>query len=279
MNQKQSHLGQELIVFLKDFFNYLYTRLRQVSVVFWVGGEVALSAIENLKKVLMRYVFWGRGNWYRFAVMSAIGVSVVLLPFTLYRKPITQEILAEERVVQDVSETDLLVERGSSQTLIPKGRSRMDILTYTVSGGDTISTIAEKYGLTVQTLLWANGMSESDFIKPGQQLKIPPGNGVVHVVEEGDTLGGVSEEYSAAEQAIVDLNTSLWDGPPFDLTVGEVLFVPDGTMPPPPTPPTVASAPTVSTGYSYPNVTPVTVPSTGRFLGWPVAGGGGTSFF
>lgn len=275
MNQQRPRLSQELVHFVKEISRYVYLRIRQMFVILWIFTEVMVGVGEGVKKVLMRYVFWGRGNWYRFAVVSAIGISVVMLPFTLYREPITQEIYAESRPVQDVSETDLLVERGSSQTLVPKGRARMEIVSYTVKGGDTLSAIAEKNGVSVQTLLWANDMTENDFIKPGQILNIPPRNGVIHQVEEGDTLSSLAEKYSAAEQAIVDANQSLWTGAPFTLTVGEILVVPEGTMPAPPAPPTPIASSGGVNPISVPNAPVQTVPSAGRFLGWPVAGGAG----
>ncbi len=44
---------------------------------------------------------------------------------------------------------------------------------YTVVAGDTLGAIARKFGITVQQLRQANGLLEGDFIRVGQQLKIP----------------------------------------------------------------------------------------------------------
>jgi murein DD-endopeptidase MepM/ murein hydrolase activator NlpD len=115
-------------------------------------------------------------------------------------------------------------------------------------------------------------------IKPGMELKIPPGDGVLHKVKSGDTLSDLAEKYDASEQAIADIN---WIDPPFNLNEGEMLFVPDGTMPPPPEPdpePVVASTPSPSSnsgssGGGTGNYVPS--PSGSRFLNWPVAGGAG----
>lgn len=268
----RSRVDQELVHFVKDILLYIYTRLRQVAVLLWISAEVASEAGVGIKRKTMSHVFWGRGNWYRFIVMSAIGVSVVTLPFTLYREPVTQKIYAEELSIQEVSQVDLLVESGSSQTLIPKGRPRMETVIYTVKGGDTLSIIAEKNDISVQTLLWANDMTEYDFIKPGQELKIPPSDGVLHKVGSGDTLSGLAKKYEAAEQAIADAN---WLFPPFELEVGTTLFIPKGTMPPPPAPPTPIASSGYSTGYTTPQNPPAAAPSATRFLGWPVAGGRG----
>lgn len=270
MLTSDSNFFLDFVLFFKDFFRYIAVRVRQIAVLTFVAGEVASEQLDTSKRNIMRYAFWGRGSWYRFAVVGAIGMSVVLLPFSLYRKPVTQQIYAEESPVQPAAEIDLLVQRGSSQTLVPKGSPRTQMEVYTVQGGDTLSGIADKWNVNVQTLLWANGMNDYDYIKPGQELKIPPGNGIVHTVEEGDSLSSIASTYRAAEQAIVDQNPDL--EAPFTLTVGQVLFVPEGTMPAPvaPAAPVVASAPV----YAY--VPPVSVdPSAGRFCSWPVGGGRG----
>ena len=268
MRAIEHNFFKEMVLFFKDLFRYMYIRVRQVVVVAGVAGELGVEKTETLKRGIMRYAFWGRGNWYRFAVVAAIGFSVVLLPFSLNRKPVTQQIYAEEAAVQPAAEVDLLVQRGSSQTLIPKGRPRTQMEQYTVQGGDTLGEIAEQWNVSVQTLLWANGMSDYDFIRPGQLLKIPPGDGVLHTVADGDTLSSVAGKYNAAEQAIVDQNPDL--EPPFSLVVGQVLFVPEGTMPAPPAPVTIASA---SNSYVY--TPPAAVPSAERFASWPVGGGRG----
>ncbi|MDD3661453.1 MAG: M23 family metallopeptidase [Candidatus Dojkabacteria bacterium] len=272
MEQQRSALGHELAGFSREIFLYLFMRFRQIIVVLSVAGEVTISSLDSIKRGLMRYVFWGRGSWYRLVVVATILISVGVLPFTLQHKQLSSQVLAEAEPVQAVSETDLLVERGSSQTLVPKGRSRLDIITYTVQGGDTISVIAERHGVSSQTLLWANDMSAYDFIRPGDQLKIPPGNGVIHTVSSGDTLSSVAGKYNAAEQAIADVN---WLDPPFNLVEGQTLFIPEGTMPPPPAPPTpIASVGSNAGSVNYPTPSlPPADPSASRFLGWPVSGG------
>jgi len=49
---------------------------------------------------------------------------------------------------------------------------------HTVKRGETISRIARHYGVSVKTLLRANNLSASDFIYPGQRLKVPASSGL-----------------------------------------------------------------------------------------------------
>ncbi len=106
-------------------------------------------------------------------------------------------------------------------------KEEMSTETYTVQNGETLNSIASKYGITVETIKWANNLT-SDFIEPGQELIIPPLDGVFISVKENDTLASIAKKYSGNEQDIADFN---WLDYPFTLVVGQELFVPDGRMP------------------------------------------------
>jgi LysM repeat protein len=53
------------------------------------------------------------------------------------------------------------------------GDSRDDGRTYTVKSGDTLSSIAQELGTTVEALVEANDITDPDVIDIGQQLRIP----------------------------------------------------------------------------------------------------------
>jgi surface antigen len=113
---------------------------------------------------------------------------------------------------------------------------------YTVVDGDTISGIASQFGLTIDTLRWANGLSNVDKLSLGQKLLIPPINGVLITVSAGQTLDKLAQKYSVAKQAIIDFNL-IRD--PNNVPVGTQLMVPDGAGDPLAEPP---SAPSRSSG-------------------------------
>ncbi len=278
MSQKtKTGLHVEVWNFIRDISTYFFSRFRLFYILAIVTWEVINEAIYAVKKWLLRYMFWGRVKGYRIVVAGLILFLLFTFPFIFYRDPITVETYAEENdAYQTVAQNDLLIEQGSSQTLIPKSRSRMDVMTYTVQRGDTLSGIADKFDISIDTIAWANDIGSAHVIKPGMSLKIPPGDGVLHKVKSGDTLSSLAEKYKASEQAIADVN---WIDPPFTLNQGTVLFIPDGTMPPPPEPePVVATQPAPSTpapSNGGDTGTYVPAPSGSRFLNWPVAGGRG----
>lgn len=125
------------------------------------------------------------------------------------------------------------------------------ISVYVVREGDTLSQIGEMFNVSVNTIRWANDISRSDAIQPGQTLVILPISGVRHTVEKGDTLKSIAEEYDADLDEILSFNDLTANS---SLAVGDVVVVPDGVIgTPTPTysaPRTIAaSTGSVSSGY------------------------------
>ncbi len=106
------------------------------------------------------------------------------------------------------------------------------ISTYTVEEGDTISSIAATYGISVNTIYWANNLNRKSKLKIGQTLVILPITSVQHKVVKGDTIAKIAKLYSGNVDEIVAYN-GLEDG---KLTVGDTVIIPDGEMPAAPLP-------------------------------------------
>jgi murein DD-endopeptidase MepM/ murein hydrolase activator NlpD len=105
--------------------------------------------------------------------------------------------------------------------------ARKQIVEYTVQNGDVIGGIASRYGVTVNTILWANNLTFRSYIRPGDILKIPPGNGVMHVVVKGESLGKIARIYGVKSDDIAVENGLRKDGT--NLSVGAKLFIPGGS--------------------------------------------------
>lgn len=92
---------------------------------------------------------------------------------------------------------------------VSKQQSSASVI-YTVKAGDTLSEIAQKFGITVSTLVSLNDISNPDLIYPGQKLTISKGNsenftGLV-VVKAGDTVSGIAARYNTTVENIDNLN-------------------------------------------------------------------------
>lgn len=116
---------------------------------------------------------------------------------------------------------------GSSSTpALPRSGQRTTIVLHTVQPGDVVALIAKRYGVTVETILWANNLTARSYIRPGDVLKILPTSGLMHKVVRGDTVGKIARTYQAKEADIVQYNRLQKDGS--DIIVGEELIVPGG---------------------------------------------------
>ena len=133
--------------------------------------------------------------------------------------------------------------KPAAANVTPKKR---DIQTYTVQDGDTVSAIADKFGVTVDTIRWANNLSDVDTLSLGEKLLVPPVSGVLVTVKAGDTIESLAAKYGTQAGTIIDFNL-IHD--PSHLVLGTQLMVPDGAGAPAPVSST-ASAPSSSVSSS-----------------------------
>lgn len=122
---------------------------------------------------------------------------------------------------------------STSPVTVESDKPRAEVVEYTVQQGDTLSTIAEKFGVNVDSIRWLNdNITSINSIKPGSTLKIPPVSGIVHTVKSGETIYSIAKKYEADAQSIVDFpfNTFTNDET-FALAIGQKVIVPDGVMP------------------------------------------------
>jgi len=108
------------------------------------------------------------------------------------------------------------------------------VVTYTVQVGDSIFGIAQKYDITPESILWSNyGTLKDDphMISVGQELNIPPTDGVYYTWKAGDSLDKVSNEYNVDPSDILS-----WPANKLDLTNPQIadgtdIMIPGGSRP------------------------------------------------
>lgn len=99
-----------------------------------------------------------------------------------------------------------------------------DSIQHTVVSGDTLSGIAHLYGISVQTLLWENSLSESSTLKIGQKMVVPSKDGYTYTASDKDTLSTIAKANGVEESAIKDQNKLEND----IIKKGQKLFIPGG---------------------------------------------------
>jgi len=107
---------------------------------------------------------------------------------------------------------------------------RQDVVTYTVRTGDHLASIAARFGLQRETLIWSNPELEPDpgVLRIGQVLTILPVDGVYYTVQEGDSLAEIAQTFGSTVETIVDFEYNGIDSAAAQLVPGQHLIVPGG---------------------------------------------------
>ncbi len=96
---------------------------------------------------------------------------------------------------------------------------------YTVKEGDTVSSIAVTYHITVNTILWANDIEDIDSIMPGDKIFILPVAGLSYVVKKGENLDQIAKKYKANKEKIISFNDLPANG---EIKEGQEIVIPGG---------------------------------------------------
>lgn len=115
-------------------------------------------------------------------------------------------------------------------TIIPE-RSRSTVITYTVKKNDNLRSIAERFGLSENTIIWSNDRFYVNAMRIGLELNILPVDGVYHHVQQPQSIADIAAEYEVNPYAIIDseYNTLFGAVPQTILPEGLWVVVPGGT--------------------------------------------------
>ncbi len=132
----------------------------------------------------------------------------------------------EEADLATVSKTGSALIKTDLATTQKTPRTRTSIIYYTIQSGDSVSTIADEFGISVNTILWENNLSSYSLIRPGKQLAILPTSGITHKVSRGENLSFVASQYNIDADKIAEANNL---GENKNLSVGQKLIIPGGS--------------------------------------------------
>ncbi len=105
------------------------------------------------------------------------------------------------------------------------GEGGAEIFHYVVEKGDTVASVAEKFDVSLNTILWANGLAKGEELKLNRELTILPVSGVLHAIRPNETLGSIASLYKVKAQKIADTNNL---DSADDIFAGDLLVIPGG---------------------------------------------------
>lgn len=216
---------REFVVFVKAFAAYLLERLHKSGLSF-----------EKLKDFIVDILMVRRGaNTSYFVHASILGLSLVVL--------VGGGVILSDSVVSgsypgvpanplvagasDSLENSGVITSAITPITVISEKPRDEVIEYNVEAGETVSTIAEKYGVSEETILWENKLSKKSQITEGDKLRVLPVSGIAHDVDSGDTIYSIAKKYRANPQAILDFPFNDV-GEDFQLASGDLIIVPDG---------------------------------------------------
>ena len=216
-------LFEDIRSWREGWYHYTERRLRAFALRF-----------ETQKDVVVDILMARRGTYQRPFLHLSLGILLVAgvlgapIIANAYPGGLPNELkdfTPSSAVATSLDPTEFGVQTQVSE------KPRDQVESYPVKDGDTLARIAVKFGVSIDTIKWANDL-ESDDLSIGQVLKIPPVTGIVHKVAEGETLTSIAKKYKTDAQKIVNFPfNDFADLDTFALTVGQTLIVPDGVAP------------------------------------------------
>jgi murein DD-endopeptidase MepM/ murein hydrolase activator NlpD len=104
------------------------------------------------------------------------------------------------------------------------------VIVRTIAREDTLSTMASYYDISLEALAFANGIGQEDEnLAVGHELLIPPGEGALYKVKDGDTVEDVAARFKVEPTAIMSFNRMYFE--PEHWAVGQMIFVPGASLP------------------------------------------------
>ncbi|HSW36802.1 MAG TPA: LysM peptidoglycan-binding domain-containing protein [Candidatus Saccharimonadales bacterium] len=156
---------------------------------------------------------------------AEVAVTVARLDALPETTAITNQADSEQAELTIVPTSSNVV--AKPQVVATKYVSNKDIHHYTTVAGDTITSVAAKFGVTSDSIRWSNGLV-GNTLTVGQNLAIPPADGIVYTVKAGDTPESLAQKFRTDKDKIIQANDAEKTG----LKLGDQIIIPDGTQTP-----------------------------------------------
>lgn len=236
------HLQQKTLQFIKEVSGYRAVRLfRSYSAFSIVTSSALLVSVSNFTggkdsgSLLFGYVNGQNASAdqslsikHRLAAQVNKKENLSLVPLASVTNAVDPEQKGDATLFDIEAATldnqvMLSTQTGSAIARDPEEDGGVKI--YTVASGDTVSGIAARNGITVNTILWANDLDNVDQIKPGDQIFILPVAGLSYAVKSGDTIDSIATKYKADREKIIAFNELPANG---EVVAGDIIIIPDG---------------------------------------------------
>ncbi len=209
-------------------FSAFFTKYMKAKIVYFS------EHFEKNKNRLVKFFLMKRGRYNRpflhLTAMGVLGIGVLASPIIAGTYPVFSEGASATPTANSSQKQSITVGDNVFSTDISQ-KPRDKVIEYKVQKGDTLSTIARKFGVSTDTIKWENDIS-GETIAVGDVLNILPVTGIEYKVNQGDTIYTIAKKFDTEPQKIVDFPFNEFENPEtFSLAAGQTLMVPDGIKP------------------------------------------------
>ncbi len=145
---------------------------------------------------------------------------------------VAADVIAEllTRPGDTIPPANRIFRQQTAYTIAPV-RPRDGVIQYTIQPGDTLDKISARFGITKETLGWANDSTPVNLLTPGDTLTILPENGIYYKTAKEETIQSIAAKYKASPYAVIDSDYNKLQNanPSTLLPVGLSVMVPGGT--------------------------------------------------
>ena len=162
----------------------------------------------------------------RIRILCVLGFLIggLLPPFELHETLAASEDTGDSATPQYLLVEDGFLMKSSSLTQQGARRAYSEGIIHVVRDNENLQKIAQRYGIKMQPILWANNLVEDSTIRPGQELVILPVDGVLHTVTRGQTLQQIAELYNVNAKDVAAQNKVQGNF----ILAGQELIIPGG---------------------------------------------------
>jgi murein DD-endopeptidase MepM/ murein hydrolase activator NlpD len=194
-----SHVIANYFVFLALFLTFIFPITANASIFSWLFGTANAQSIEEPTQNVQNMALLEAAISPDPAALSATSTVAIVDGTSLVSVP---PVSLETNSIGD-------------QTTF-----------YIVHSGDTLPAIAQMFGVSVNTIVWANNIKGGK-VSVGDKLIILPISGVQYTVKKGDTLQKIATTYKGDLDTIAQFNNI---APDAKLAVGDIIIIPDGQV-------------------------------------------------
>ena len=174
----------------------------------------------------------------RLALNTSVAVLVLSLPFAATAASRASTVAPASvgtttATTSDTSRAQPLARGGaiaaSRNPLTVAAEGSRPVQEVTIHEGDTLATMANYYDVSVEAIAYANGLSDARALRMGQKLVIPPAEGALYTVKDGDTVETVASHFKVDPSVILTFNRCTFE--PEQCAPGQKIFVRGAELP------------------------------------------------